>query len=907
MRRTSFILVMCAANVFMQAQVWYVTPSGAGNGKGLTWSNAYDKFHLQDAINDAATAGGGEVWVAGGIGAVYTPQYTANGYNIFASPPTTPTTNYWQYNAFVLSPNVKIYGGFAGNEVNRDDRNWATNPTVLSGDRGVLNDPSDNCYHVVVAAGANGAVLDGFTIINGNNGADGGYISVNGCQIIQYQGGGIVCYNSTLELCNLVIKENQATQGGGISTNNSICTLVNVLIADNTATEAGAVYVEQGVCNMVNVTISGNNRTLLNRQGIVSYDGTIDIKNSIVYDNVTHVILAATLTYDNSLIEGKTTNSGTNIDGNTNPMFANPLQGDYRISYSSPCCNKGNYIYLGSKRFGLDLAGNPRVFLGTNVDMGAYEHQGLKPDASGIFYVKQGGAGDMSGSCWADAHDDFEAALQLASTNPAIQEIWVADGTYYPSSTTGFVLPNNVKIYGGFPANADDIIHTSISSRPIKRNYFGGTVLCGHISGNSNNMSYHVVVAAGNSYLDGFVITGGNANGNGNGNDIINGISVPQNRGGGVYATGTAELQNLDIIANQGQYGGGIAAIDGCPRLENIAIHNNSATYGGGMYSFRTGLSAKYIHAYGNSATYGGGIYSHDDNKQIPIMPIFENTSIHDNTAVDGGGIYNLYSEPLFVNVLVYDNNGTNGATIYNDNSSTIVLFHATVTKTTSMTTSEIIQGGTFYAENSIFCLINFTLPTGNNYVNNGTTCYNLFIDSYNGNYSLAAPFLTNSIDVYNLINSMKSYQTRPCALPTAFKNDMVGNPRISGVNTVNYGAYEYDPNSPPFNHNNPFWKSINTKEEETLPQTANGWKLQTYPNPTESGQQITISLTNGNSVYENPVSLKLFSIEGSLLYNKMYLTGKFSMEVPQIAPGIYILQLQTETKETYMGKLVVK
>jgi hypothetical protein len=113
------------------------------------------------------------------------------------------------------------------------------------------------------------------------------------------------------------------------------------------------------------------------------------------------------------------------------------------------------------------------------------------------------------------------------------------------------LIEHSLKIYGGFPSNANDATHKTICTRPITNTNYGLTILDGNMT--SGGQSYHVVVAMENSHLDGFLITGGNAQGGGY--DIINGTWVPQNSGGG------------------------IAVIGGCPRLENCSIYNNSATF----------------------------------------------------------------------------------------------------------------------------------------------------------------------------------------------------------------------------------------------------------------------------------------------------------------------------------------
>lgn len=122
--------------------VIHVNTGGSDNNDGLSWAGAKQSVSAGIAT---ASAGGCEVWVRAGT---YAPGYARE-------------------HTFALAPNVAVFGGFAGTETRRSQRNWIDNVTVLSGEVAFTpEDTSDNAFHVVT--GSNDAVLDGFTITLGN-------------------------------------------------------------------------------------------------------------------------------------------------------------------------------------------------------------------------------------------------------------------------------------------------------------------------------------------------------------------------------------------------------------------------------------------------------------------------------------------------------------------------------------------------------------------------------------------------------------------------------------------------------------------------------------------------------------------------------------------------------------------
>jgi predicted outer membrane repeat protein len=239
----------------IQPATYYVKWNATGSNNGTSWNDAYED--LQSAL--AAASSGDEIWVASGI--------------------YKPTTGTDRTISFALKNGVAIYGGFAGIETLRTERDPAANVATLSGDIGVAANISDNSYHVVTGSNVDSTtVLDGFTITNGNAsdnlsfdlGSGGGMSNQQSSPTLSnliftlnrtyFHGGGIYnLNNSNPRLDNVTFSSNTAGSGGGMENTFSNPVLTNVIFIGNISeSSGGAIYNSHSDPNLTNVTFSNN-------------------------------------------------------------------------------------------------------------------------------------------------------------------------------------------------------------------------------------------------------------------------------------------------------------------------------------------------------------------------------------------------------------------------------------------------------------------------------------------------------------------------------------------------------------------------------------------------------------------------------------------------------------------------
>ena len=258
------LALLAAAGQGAQAQstIIYVDADSPGEVlDGTSWEEAF--VYLGEAL-DAAESGD-QIWVAEGT---YKPPMAML---------------YGRYATFQMKDRVAIYGGFdptVGDDT-WEERNWADNVTILSGDIGIPDDPSDNSYHVfyhpMEMVLDETAILDGFSVTGGNADDDeephafgGGMLNFEGASptianctftsnFAEY-GGGMLNGRSSPELVNVTFEDNQAdSRGGGIYNYQSTATLVNVGFDRNSAGyEGGGIFNDESSPTLVGCTFRDN-------------------------------------------------------------------------------------------------------------------------------------------------------------------------------------------------------------------------------------------------------------------------------------------------------------------------------------------------------------------------------------------------------------------------------------------------------------------------------------------------------------------------------------------------------------------------------------------------------------------------------------------------------------------------
>ncbi len=399
-----------------------VSPSGNDANDGSSWALA--KKTIQAGIN-AAKALRGDVWVK--VGTYEEPIF--------------------------LQAYVYLYGGFAGTETLRSQRDWIANQTVLNG-----------ASVTARRTGYRASTIDGF-LIQGNSGVSCAYSSpIIANNTISTRMYGIDCANSSSPIiagnniswnkttglgCNA---SSPTVTGNTIASNpnygiycqnSSAPTIVNNAVKGNGNC---GIYATASPLTVTNNTITGNgdagircsssssvisnNILAFNFGGVYKSGGTPTLRNNCVYGNTS---------YDYS---GILAGAG---DISADPLFASAEYPSVHIQPGSPCRNAGWNDAPGIPP--IDIDDQPRIQpAGGTVDIGADESDGTVWPATPAMIVRVSPSGDDAndGLTWAFAKLTIQAGIEAVKTLGG--DVWVKAGVYNERIT----LKTYAHVFGGF-------------------------------------------------------------------------------------------------------------------------------------------------------------------------------------------------------------------------------------------------------------------------------------------------------------------------------------------------------------------------------------------------------------------------------------------------------------------------
>ena len=421
-----------------------------------------------------------------------------------------------------------------------------------------------------------------------------------------FAGGGM--YNQTVSnpmVTNCSFTGNTAkNDGGGIyNVDSSSPTITNCIFSGNSVYYCGG-----GIYNLNNSSPFVTNCTFFGNS--VSYDGGsygggMYNKNSS-NPTVTNCIFWNDPNSEIRNIDSSPIFTYSDIQGGTgqvwfgtgcfdaDPCFVDAGSSDFNLKTDSPCIDSGDNNAVPGD-ITTDLDGKPR-FTNYTVDMGAYE-------LPGVHNITQ---------------DTWYGTIQAAIDDPCTvhgDEIQVAPGTYYEAINFN---QKAVRLY-----SSDGPAVTTING----------------------NGAYHVVQCisgeTANTILEGFTITGGDANG-----------TEPNDRGAGMYNNNSSPaVTNCRFSGNIAAYGGaGMGNENNSnPIVTNCTFSGNTASNGGGgMGNVSSSPTVTNCNFSGNSADFGGGMYNNNSNSTVT------NCTFNNNS---NEGMYNFSnSSPTVTNCIFWDN-----------------------------------------------------------------------------------------------------------------------------------------------------------------------------------------------------------------------------------------------------------
>ena len=422
-----------------------------------------------------------------------------------------------------------------------------------------------------------------------------------------------------------------------------------------------------------------------------------------------------------------------------------------------------------------------------------------------------------------------------------------------------FFIPNNAKIYGGFNGT-----EATLAERNPKTNI---TTLNGDLGGNDSSSifhttgsrsdnTYHVITLKGGSagiIIDGFTISGGNANGGYNysqGYDNTRGGAISAITDNAANYSIYAAFKNCILEKNTGSDVGVYNTVTALlnsyisVNFESCIFRNNQSSGSFSnvfLHGFKNSTTNQVVSSYFTNCLFHNNVSNGPSSQGASCITTYQNATaggayttaysgmtnctFTNNTGPSGHAVSIIYgSNTTIVNSILYNNGNTTPLYIFPSSGSVMPSGY-----------NNIIQGGTL----------------------GGTNVNPLFVS--------ASDFhLTSTSPAINVGNN---------AYLGGVTADLDGNNRIVG-GTVDLGAYEFDAalNSQSFTSFNAF---------------------EVYPNPTSS----LLNINTDDAIK----TVAIYSLEGKLVIE----SNEMKVDVSNLQNGLYIVKVTTHQNELGTKKFI--
>jgi len=344
--------------------VWHVANDVTDSGNSTTWSQAFKT--VQEAIDAADDHE--QVWIKHGT--------------------------YRLPSQIRIDKALYLYGGFAGTEATRDERDLSSNTTIIDGSSSV------RCFYI-----STNAEINEITFAAGR----------------ASYGGGIFIQSSSPSITNCFFTKNQAIiKGGGVYNASASPLFVNCVFSGNSADNGAGIYNDDSSPTLIHCTFSIN--IAINSGGAMFNDGTSlpTLTNCILWNNGTE-INDTTSVVSGSIVQGDYPGLGNH---DLAPLFVGGASGNVRLSSNSPAIDTGMQI----NGLAADITGMPRP-AGAGLDRGAYEFDPFNITTSRISGVTTEDGGTATFTVRLNSQPTADVTVGLSSSD-------TFEGTVTPSSLT---------------------------------------------------------------------------------------------------------------------------------------------------------------------------------------------------------------------------------------------------------------------------------------------------------------------------------------------------------------------------------------------------------------------------------------------------------------------------------------